>query len=227
MPSLASWSPGARPGRTDGREIILFDSTGTALQDVAAAALHLRARLPARGGFASSSWARGMSARRHGIPLAEATRVWARIAALSFGGPAGQIAVMHRILVDEKTLDRRGAIPPRAQLLHAAARARGAAARHLYRLADASDQGRADRRHAVRAARLRRDHGPVLALRRCSATSAAVAALFFGLKAAVLAIVLQAVRRIGRRALEQRDVMRALAAAAFVGDLLPRRAVPG
>ena len=38
----------------------------------------------------------------HGIPLGEATRVWARIAALSFGGPAGQIAVMHRILVDEK-----------------------------------------------------------------------------------------------------------------------------
>ena len=27
---------------------------------------------------------------------------WARIAALSFGGPAGQIAVMQRILVDEK-----------------------------------------------------------------------------------------------------------------------------
>ena len=38
----------------------------------------------------------------HGIPLNEAPRVWARIAALSFGGPAGQIAVMHRILVEEK-----------------------------------------------------------------------------------------------------------------------------
>ena len=38
----------------------------------------------------------------HGIPFREAVRVWARIAALSFGGPAGQIAVMHRILVDEK-----------------------------------------------------------------------------------------------------------------------------
>jgi chromate transporter len=38
----------------------------------------------------------------HGVSLAEATRTWARIAALSFGGPAGQIAVMHRILVDEK-----------------------------------------------------------------------------------------------------------------------------
>ena len=34
--------------------------------------------------------------------FAEAVRVWARVAALSFGGPAGQIAVMHRILVEEK-----------------------------------------------------------------------------------------------------------------------------
>src|SRR5437762_11137604 len=38
----------------------------------------------------------------HGISLGEATRVWVRVAALSFGGPAGQIAVMHRIVVDEK-----------------------------------------------------------------------------------------------------------------------------
>lgn len=34
--------------------------------------------------------------------LAEATRVWAKIALLSFGGPAGQIALMHRIVVEEK-----------------------------------------------------------------------------------------------------------------------------
>ena len=32
----------------------------------------------------------------------EAMAVWARIALLSFGGPAGQMAVMHRILVEEK-----------------------------------------------------------------------------------------------------------------------------
>ena len=38
----------------------------------------------------------------HGVPFSEAVRVWLRVAALSFGGPAGQIAVMHRILVDEK-----------------------------------------------------------------------------------------------------------------------------
>lgn len=42
------------------------------------------------------------SPREHGIPFGEAVRVWAKIAALSFGGPAGQIAVMHRILVEEK-----------------------------------------------------------------------------------------------------------------------------
>lgn len=36
------------------------------------------------------------------VPFREAVRTWTRVAALSFGGPAGQIAVMHRILVEEK-----------------------------------------------------------------------------------------------------------------------------
>src|SRR5207247_7383041 len=43
-----------------------------------------------------------------------------------------------------------------------------------------------------------------------------VVALFFGLKAAVLAIVLEAVFRIGRRSLKN-NIMVALAAAAFIG----------
>jgi len=38
----------------------------------------------------------------HSVSFLEATRTWARIGLLSFGGPAGQIAVMHRILVEEK-----------------------------------------------------------------------------------------------------------------------------
>ena len=38
----------------------------------------------------------------HGVSFGEGLRVWLRVAALSFGGPAGQIAVMHRIIVDEK-----------------------------------------------------------------------------------------------------------------------------
>src|SRR6201988_2132916 len=40
--------------------------------------------------------------RRRAISGAEALRVWLRVALLSFGGPAGQIAVMHRIVVEEK-----------------------------------------------------------------------------------------------------------------------------
>ncbi|MEM8645475.1 MAG: chromate efflux transporter, partial [Pseudomonadota bacterium] len=39
---------------------------------------------------------------RPGPTLAEATRVWARIGVLSFGGPAAQIALMHREIVDER-----------------------------------------------------------------------------------------------------------------------------
>ena len=38
----------------------------------------------------------------HAISFGAGVRTWARIAALSFGGPAGQIAMMHRILVEEK-----------------------------------------------------------------------------------------------------------------------------
>src|SRR5205085_3214034 len=45
----------------------------------------------------------GRTLPSHGVTLKEAFRVWLRVAALSFGGPAGQIAVMHRILVEEKS----------------------------------------------------------------------------------------------------------------------------
>jgi hypothetical protein len=42
------------------------------------------------------------SGPRHGVSLRQAFNVWLRIAMLSFGGPASQIAIMHRILVEEK-----------------------------------------------------------------------------------------------------------------------------
>jgi chromate transporter len=38
----------------------------------------------------------------HGISFRAAFIVWVRVAIYSFGGPAGQMAVMHRILVEEK-----------------------------------------------------------------------------------------------------------------------------
>lgn len=36
------------------------------------------------------------------VSYKEALKVWVKVAIYSFGGPAGQIAVMHKILVEEK-----------------------------------------------------------------------------------------------------------------------------
>ena len=47
------------------------------------------------------------------VSFGEATRVWARIGVLSFGGPAGQIAMMHKELVVERRWS------DEARLLHA------------------------------------------------------------------------------------------------------------
>jgi len=150
----------------------------------------------------------------HSIGFAEAVRVWARIALLSFGGPAGQIAVMHRILVDEKKWISDGRflhalnycmlLPgPEAQqlatyigwLMHRTAG--GLVAGVLFVLPGAI---------AIMALSL---------IYAAYGSVGFVAALFFGLKAAVLAVVLQAVIRVGRRALRNR-VMIGLAAVAFV-----------
>jgi chromate transporter len=156
-----------------------------------------------------------MSAEPHAVPLAEATRIWARVAALSFGGPAGQIAVMHRILVDEKRWISE------ARFLHAL--------NYCMLLPGPEAQQLAIYIGWL----LHRTKGGLIAgilfvlpgivsimalswLYALLGNAAPVAALFFGLKAAVLAIVLEAVRRIGRRALRN-NVMRAIAAAAFVG----------
>src|SRR5689334_23612728 len=151
---------------------------------------------------------------RHGIDLAEATLVWMRIALLSFGGPAAQIAVMHRILVDElrwisetrflHALNYCMLLPgPEAQqlaiyigwLMHRTLG--GLIAGVLFVLPG------------------------VVALMALSwiyviwGNVGLVAGLFFGLKAAVLAVVIEAVLRVGRRALKSQLAI-AIAAAAFV-----------
>jgi chromate transporter len=151
----------------------------------------------------------------HGVSLGEAFRVWLRVAALSFGGPAGQIAVMHRIIVEELrwVSDRRFLhalnycmlLPgPEAQQL----------ATYLGWLMHRTLGG-------VMAGGLFVLPGAVaiMALSCIYVLFGAVgfvSALFFGLKCAVLAIVLEAVQRIGKRALTN-NVMRAIAAAAFIG----------
>jgi len=153
-------------------------------------------------------------AYEHGITFREAFVVWLRVAILSFGGPAGQISVMHRILVEEKKWISEGRflhalnycmlLPgPEAQqlatyigwLLHRTVG--GLVAGGLFILPG------------------------IVAIMALSYVYAAygnvgfVEALFFGLKAAVLAIVIEAVVRVGKRALRNR-IMIAIAAFAFV-----------
>ena len=150
----------------------------------------------------------------HGISFREAVAVWAKIAALSFGGPAGQIAVMHRILVEEKRWIGEG------RFLHAL---------NYCMLLPGPE---AQQLTVYIGWLLHRTLGGLVAgtvfvlpgfvaimalswLYAGLGDVPVVEALFFGLKAAVLAVVLEAVVRIGRRALRS-GVMVAIAAAAFV-----------
>lgn len=148
------------------------------------------------------------------VTLGQAFWVWLRIALLSFGGPAGQIAVMHRILVDERrwigeqrflhALNYCMLLPgPEAQqlatyigwLMHRTMG--GIVAGVLFIIPGAVAIMALSWIYVL--------YGQV----------GIVSALFFGLKAAVLAVVLQAVVRIGGRALKTTPA-RMLAAIAFV-----------
>ena len=150
----------------------------------------------------------------HGVSLGEAFHVWLRVAALSFGGPAGQIAVMHRIVVEEKrwisedrflhALNFCMLLPgPEAQQL----------ATYIGWLMHRTTGG-------IMAGGLFVLPGAICimvlsAIYAAYGQAGVVSAVFFGLKAAVLGIVLDAVVRIGKRALRN-DSLRAIAAAAFV-----------
>ena len=146
--------------------------------------------------------------------LREALAVWARVALLSFGGPAGQIAVMHRILVEEKRW------LGEARFLHALNFCMLLPGPEAQQLATYTGWLMHGVRGCFMAGLLFVLPGAV-AIMALSVVYAlygnvgTVAALFFGLKAAVLAIVVQAVVRIGSRALRNRAMM-ALAVASFV-----------
>ena len=145
--------------------------------------------------------------------LWQSTCVWARIAALSFGGPAGQIAVMHRILVEEKRW------LGDARFLHALNFCMILPGPEAQQLATYIGWLLHGVRGALIAGILFILPG-VVAIMALSwiyalfGTIDLVAGLFFGLKAAVLAIVVQAVVRVGRRALKN-TATRAIAAASF------------
>jgi len=148
------------------------------------------------------------------VSLAQAVPVWARIAALSFGGPAGQIAVMHRVLVEERRWISEN------RFLHALNFCTLLPGPEAQQLATYVGWLMHGTRGGLVAGGLFVLPG-VVAIMALSWVYALygnvglVAGLFFGLKAAVLAIVLQAVIRIGKRALKG-PVMVGLAATAFV-----------
>lgn len=156
--------------------------------------------------------------------LATTTRIWARIGLISFGGPAGQIALMHRELVEERrwigeerflhALNYCMLLPgPEAQqlavyigwLMHRTVG--GLIAGLLFVIPGALVMLGLSILYVT----LR--HVPL------------VDGLFFGVKAAVLAIVVEAGLRISRRALRNRAMV-ALAIAAFIAIFLFKAPFP-
>ena len=143
-----------------------------------------------------------------------ATRVWAKIGLLSFGGPAGQIALMHKELVEErKWIDEE-------RFLHALNYCMLLPGPEAQQLAAYIGWLMHKRRGGLVAGLLFVLPGfiSILGLSMLYAGYAqlpAVAAVFFGLKAAVLAVVVEAVLRIGKRALKTR-LMALLAAFSFI-----------
>ncbi len=70
------------------------------------------------------------------ISFWQAFKFWLKLGFISFGGPAGQIAVMHQELVEEK-MDFRTAFYARIELLHALTRPRSSTTCNLYWLVNA------------------------------------------------------------------------------------------
>ncbi len=158
------------------------------------------------------------------VPFREALRFWVKLGFINFGGPAGQIAIMHRELVERKrwvseeqflrALNFCMILPgPEAQQLavytgwRLHGTAGGIAAGSFFVLPS------------------------ILVLLFLSWLAAArsdvpaIAGLLYGVQPVVIAIVAEAVIRIGRRALRHRALL-AFAAAAFVGIFFLRVPFP-
>ncbi len=156
--------------------------------------------------------------------FAQAVRVWAKIGCLSFGGPAGQIALMHKELVEDRrwigeqrflhALNYCMLLPgPEAQqlaiyigwLMHRTVG--GLVAGLLFIVPGALVMLGLSLLYVLYR------HVPL------------VDAVFFGVKAAVLAVVVEAGLRISRRALKNRAMV-VIAVAAFLGIYLFRIPFP-
>jgi chromate transporter len=144
----------------------------------------------------------------------ELVRVSARIGVLSFGGPAGQIALMHRELVDERRWVEEDEFLHALNLCHLLP---GPEAQQLATWIGWKLHGW---RGGIVAGGLFVVPGALIMLALTmlyafAADLAWFAALFLGIKAAILAIVAQALVRIARRALKA-PLQRAIALGAFI-----------
>jgi chromate transporter len=148
------------------------------------------------------------------VPFREAVRTWARVGVLGFGGPAGQIAVLHRIVVDEKQwVDE----PRFLHALNFCMLLPGPEAQQLATYVGWMMHGVPG---GLAAGILFVLPGFIVlsvlsTLYAAFQGTALVAALFFGLKPAIIAVVVEALLRIGRRALGRRGSV-SIAAAAFI-----------
>ncbi|WP_248298201.1 chromate efflux transporter [Tabrizicola sp. YIM 78059] len=156
--------------------------------------------------------------------LPELTRTFARIGLLSFGGPAAQIALMHRVVLDEKRW------VTEADWLRALSFCMLLPGPEAMQLATWIGW----RLHGVRGGLIA---GGLFVLPGAAVMLALsliyaavgdvplVAALFAGIQAAVIAIVIEALARVSRRALKSREAW-LIAAAAFVGLFLLKLPFP-
>lgn len=147
--------------------------------------------------------------------LSEATKVWFKIGCLSFGGPAGQIAMMHRIIVEE----RKWVDEPR--FLHALNFCMLLPGPEAQQLATYIGWLLHGTRGGLAAGILFVLPGALVMLGLSLLYSLGrgfsfVDGALFGIKAAVLVIVVEALIRIGKRALKT-GFLAGLAAMAFIG----------
>lgn len=147
--------------------------------------------------------------------LSDLTRTFARIGCLSFGGPAAQIALMHRIILDEKRW------VPEPDYLRALSFCMLLPGPEAMQLATWIGW----RLHGVRGGLIAGGlfvlPGALVVLALSLVYAAfgevpLVAALFTGVQAAVIAIVVEALIRVSRRALKSREA-HAIATLAFLG----------
>ncbi|MCO5162900.1 MAG: chromate efflux transporter [Mesorhizobium sp.] len=156
--------------------------------------------------------------------FAEAFKVFARIGLLSFGGPAGQIALMHRILVDEKKwLDE-------ARFLHALNYCMLLPGPEAMQLATYAGWLLHGVKGGLVAGMLFVLPGAVVltllsSLYLLLGDVEIVQGLLFGLKAAVLAVVLEALVKVSKRALKSRQMV-VVAVLAFVAIAFLRLPFP-